>query len=70
MSFGVELLLSNNIHAARRMASELDGLNQTRKEIEEGMKQEAMAFCERLQFGENANCRLDWYCSNAIGTKV
>jgi single-stranded-DNA-specific exonuclease len=54
MSFGVELLMSNNIHAARRMASELDGLNQTRKEIEEGMKQEAMAFCDRLQFGENA----------------
>ncbi|USD65743.1 single-stranded-DNA-specific exonuclease RecJ [Vibrio sp. SCSIO 43136] len=51
MSFGVELLMSNNIHAARRMASELDGLNQTRKEIEEGMKQEAMAFCERLEFG-------------------
>ncbi|MEH0666878.1 single-stranded-DNA-specific exonuclease RecJ [Vibrio scophthalmi] len=54
MSFGVELLMSNNIHAARRMASELDGLNQTRKEIEEGMKQEAMAFCERLQFGEGS----------------
>ncbi|MDC0612644.1 DHHA1 domain-containing protein, partial [Vibrio sp.] len=42
----------DNIHAARRMANELDGLNQTRKEIEAGMKQEAMAFCERLQFGE------------------
>ncbi|HIF5669967.1 single-stranded-DNA-specific exonuclease RecJ [Vibrio parahaemolyticus] len=54
MSFGVELLMCNNIHAARRMASELDGLNQTRKEIEDGMKQEAMAFCERLQFGENS----------------
>ncbi|MEH0689492.1 single-stranded-DNA-specific exonuclease RecJ [Vibrio cholerae] len=54
MSFGVELLMSNNIHAARGMASELDGLNQTRKEIEEGMKQEAMAFCERLQFGEGS----------------
>lgn len=53
MSFGVELLMSNNIHAARRMASELDALNQTRREIEEGMKQEAMAFCERLQFGAN-----------------
>lgn len=54
MSFGVELLLTNNIHAARRMASELDGLNQTRKEIESGMKQEAMAFCERLQLGANS----------------
>ena len=53
MSFGVELLMSNNIHAARRMASELDGLNQTRKEIEEGMKQEAMAFCERIQFSDS-----------------
>ncbi|WP_076586135.1 single-stranded-DNA-specific exonuclease RecJ [Vibrio ostreicida] len=52
MSFGVELLMTNNIHAARRMASELDALNQTRKEIEQGMKQEALAFCERLQFGE------------------
>ncbi len=53
MSFGVELLLCNNIHAARRMASELDGLNQTRKEIEEGMKQEAVAFCERLQLSDD-----------------
>lgn len=51
MSFGVELLLCDNIHAARRMASELDALNQTRKEIESGMKQEAMAFCERLKLG-------------------
>ncbi|WP_428771444.1 single-stranded-DNA-specific exonuclease RecJ [Vibrio sp.] len=54
MSFGVELLMCNNIHAARRMASELDGLNQTRKEIEEGMKQEAMAICERLQLGQDS----------------
>jgi single-stranded-DNA-specific exonuclease len=53
-SFGVELLMCDNIHAARRMAAELDGLNQTRKEIEEGMKQEALAFCERLQFSETA----------------
>ncbi len=54
MSFGVELLMSNNIHAARRMANELDGLNQTRREIEESMKQEAVAFCERLQFGDSS----------------
>ncbi|MGF1771914.1 single-stranded-DNA-specific exonuclease RecJ [Vibrio wakamikoensis] len=54
MSFGVELLMSDNLHAARRMASELDGLNQTRKDIEEGMKQEALAFCERLQISDKA----------------
>ncbi len=54
MSFGVELLMCNNIHAARRMATELDALNQTRKEIEQGMKQEAVALCERLQFGDGS----------------
>lgn len=54
MSFGVELLLCDNIHAARRMATELDALNQTRKEIEAGMKEEAMAICQRLQIGEAA----------------
>ncbi|MEZ9524823.1 single-stranded-DNA-specific exonuclease RecJ [Enterovibrio norvegicus] len=52
MSFGVELLLSESLPAARQMASELDALNQTRKDIEQGMKEEAMAICERLQFGE------------------
>ncbi|WP_434356796.1 single-stranded-DNA-specific exonuclease RecJ [Parasalinivibrio latis] len=54
MSFGVELLLSDNLQAARQMASELDGLNQTRKEIEEGMKEEAMAICERLKFSPDS----------------
>lgn len=52
MSFGVELLLCNHIQAARRMASELDGLNQTRKEIEHGMKEEALAICERISFNQ------------------
>jgi single-stranded-DNA-specific exonuclease len=54
MSLGVELLLCNDIYAARRMANELDALNQTRKEIESGMKQEALAFCERLKLGESS----------------
>lgn len=53
MSFGVELLLCDNIQAARRMASELDALNQTRKEIEQGMKEEGLAICERLQFNQH-----------------
>lgn len=52
MSFGVELLMCNNIQAARRMASELDALNQTRKEIEQGMKEEALAICERLKLNQ------------------
>ncbi|MGF1725963.1 single-stranded-DNA-specific exonuclease RecJ [Photobacterium nomapromontoriensis] len=52
MSFGVELLLCDNIQSARRMATELDALNQTRKEIEHGMKEEAMAICERLKFNQ------------------
>ncbi|MCQ1058120.1 single-stranded-DNA-specific exonuclease RecJ [Photobacterium sp. ZSDE20] len=52
MSFGVELLLCDNIQAARRMATELDALNQTRKEIEHGMKEEAVAICERLKFNK------------------
>lgn len=56
MSFGVELLMCNNIHAARRMASELDGLNQTRKEIEEGMKQEAMLFVSVFSLVKTVNC--------------
>lgn len=70
MSFGVELLMCNNIHAARRMASELDGLNQTRKEIEEGMKQEAMAFCDVCSLAKTASCHTAYRCSSAIGTKV
>lgn len=70
MSFGVELLMSQNIHAARRMASELDALNQTRKEIEQGMKQEAMAFCERLQFSSDKEMPYGWHCFSEIGTKA
>ena len=48
MSFGVDLLLSDDLPEARKMAHELDALNLSRREIEQGMKIEAMAFCERL----------------------
>lgn len=48
MSIGVELLLAEDILQARQLAQELDGLNQTRKEIEYGMKAEALAICSRL----------------------
>ena len=48
MSVGVALLLSENIAQARVLANELDALNQTRKEIEQGMQVEAMTLCDEL----------------------
>lgn len=48
MSVGVELLLAENMETARALALELDGLNQTRKEIEQGMKLEALEICRNL----------------------
>ena len=74
MSLGVELLMCNNIHAARRMANELDGLNQTRKEIEEGMKQEAMNFCERYSLVKTTPLRFGFISTRlaqgVIGTRI
>ncbi len=49
MSVGVALLLSENIGEARMLANELDALNQTRKEIEQGMQAEALTLCEKLE---------------------
>ncbi|KAA5965822.1 MULTISPECIES: single-stranded-DNA-specific exonuclease RecJ [unclassified Pantoea] len=49
MSVGVALLLTEDIAQARMLASELDALNQTRKEIEQGMKSEALALCDALE---------------------
>ncbi|WP_041640215.1 single-stranded-DNA-specific exonuclease RecJ [[Mannheimia] succiniciproducens] len=48
MSVGVELLLADSMEQARALALELDGLNQTRKEIEQGMKAEALEICRNL----------------------
>lgn len=49
MSVGVALLMCNNPGEARMLASELDALNQTRKEIEQGMQQEALVLCDKLE---------------------
>ncbi|WP_406812167.1 single-stranded-DNA-specific exonuclease RecJ [Histophilus somni] len=48
MSVGVELLLADDMQHARQLAFELDSLNQARKEIEQGMKQEALEICRNL----------------------
>ena len=49
MSVGVALLLTDDITQARMLANELDALNQTRKEIEQGMQSEALALCQALE---------------------
>ncbi|MDX5628276.1 MULTISPECIES: single-stranded-DNA-specific exonuclease RecJ [unclassified Brenneria] len=49
MSVGVALLLSDDIVQARMLASDLDALNQTRREIEQGMQVEALRLCEKLE---------------------
>ncbi|PLL38438.1 single-stranded-DNA-specific exonuclease RecJ, partial [Klebsiella michiganensis] len=49
MSVGVALLLCDNTGEARVLANELDALNQTRKEIEQGMQAEALTLCEKLE---------------------
>ncbi|MGH8393204.1 MAG: DHH family phosphoesterase, partial [Pseudomonas sp.] len=43
MSLGIECLLTSDFTAAREMAAQLDGMNQDRKSIEQGMQREALA---------------------------
>ncbi|RWR01721.1 ssDNA exonuclease RecJ [[Pantoea] beijingensis] len=54
MSVGVALLLSEDISQSRMLANELDALNQTRKEIEQGMQSEALALCDKLERSNEA----------------
>jgi len=49
MSVGVALLLSEDLGQARMLANELDALNLTRREIEQGMQAEALALCDELE---------------------
>lgn len=53
MALGVETLLCEDMMLARRMAAELDGLNQERRELEVGMQQEALKSLEQLKLNED-----------------
>ncbi|BDA62044.1 single-stranded-DNA-specific exonuclease RecJ [Shewanella xiamenensis] len=57
MALGVETLLCEDIMHARRMAAELDSLNQERRELEVGMQQEALKSLEYLKLNEE---QLPW----------
>ncbi|MCP8463446.1 single-stranded-DNA-specific exonuclease RecJ [Pseudomonas sp. ZM23] len=52
MSLGIELLLCEDENLARDMAAQLDGLNQDRKAIEQGMQREALAQLKELPVEE------------------
>ncbi|TKI03806.1 single-stranded-DNA-specific exonuclease RecJ [Martelella alba] len=54
MSVGVGLLLTDDMAQARMLAAELDALNQTRREIEQGMEVEALALCDQMERNRNA----------------
>ncbi|MEG0278488.1 MAG: single-stranded-DNA-specific exonuclease RecJ [Morganella sp. (in: enterobacteria)] len=49
MSVGVALLLTDDMAQARMVAHELDALNQTRREIEQGMQQEAVVLFDKIE---------------------
>lgn len=49
MELGIELLIAENPSLTRDMAVELDALNQSRKDIEQGMQQQALQVLARLE---------------------
>lgn len=52
MSHGVELLLCDNPEQANILANELDALNRSRREIEQGMQEEALQALHSLDIDE------------------
>ncbi|MBP6123728.1 MULTISPECIES: single-stranded-DNA-specific exonuclease RecJ [Providencia] len=53
MSVSIELLLTDDMAYARELANELDGLNQTRRDIEAGMQQEALVLFNKVEYSTN-----------------
>ena len=53
MSYGIHCLLAPDISTARMMAQELDSLNKTRREIEQGMQAEAEKIMQQLNMHED-----------------
>jgi single-stranded-DNA-specific exonuclease len=53
MSYGINCLLATDLSSARVMAAELDDLNKARREIEQGMQQEAERVLTSLDFDQH-----------------
>ena len=58
ISLGIECLLAEDESVALVLAEELDTLNQERRQIENGMKEEAVLVLKKLRIGESG--RLPW----------
>jgi len=63
MALGIECLMSQDEQAAQSMAAELDNLNRERREIEDQMKQDALAVLAQLEnTGSSAQSVKAAYC--------
>lgn len=51
MALGIRALITDDASRARACANELDGLNRQRREIEQGMREQAAVLVERVQAG-------------------
>lgn len=68
MSLGIELLLTDDVLQARKMATELDSLNEERKNIESSMRDDAMRELDKLKWVDSRELpgglclfREDWH---------
>ena len=52
MAYGINCLLADDLMSARVMAAELDSLNKSRREIEQGMQHEAETIMKHLNFSD------------------
>lgn len=52
MAFGIHCLLAKDLSAARAMAADLDSLNKARREIEQGIQEEAEQVISALHFDD------------------
>ena len=55
MSVGIECLLANDLTIATRLAQSLDELNKTRREVEDGMREEAIERVKALDVKSSKN---------------
>jgi len=54
MSLGIRALLTDSVAEASQIAQQLDQLNQTRREIEQTMKEQALALLNAVELGADA----------------